>query len=198
MAPTRPVKAAALSVGNGQAFGCPVVPLTLSAYWFSERTYSSDQPCVENEDGEFALCAYSKGVFWPLWLQPRNLTLQVVVQNQDSHAELFLQLLANVFNPLPALLVFVDKQHLGTAYFQAVKQRITRQIVVDPCWRTSYAPAAQVSEQKLGSVHHVHGKELSGHDAMLVEVLAIATGIRVGFGPGVASVARPDTFFIRG
>jgi hypothetical protein len=55
-----------------------------------------------------------------------------------------------------------------------------------------------VCEQEFGAVHHVHGEELTGDNAILAEVLAISAGIGVGFGPCVAAGARPDAFFGRG
>lgn len=51
-------------------------------------------------------------------------------------------------------------------------------------------------EEELGTIRHVHRKQLARLHALTVQVLAIAAGICIGLGPGVAAVARPDCFFL--
>lgn len=50
-------------------------------------------------------------------------------------------------------------------------------------------------KHELGLVGQVESDELAGLNALLEEEGCIATGLRVGFLPGVAAGAGPDGFF---
>jgi hypothetical protein len=51
-------------------------------------------------------------------------------------------------------------------------------------------------EEEFRPVHHVHGHELAGLDAILQHELRVATCLRVRFGPCVAAGAAPDGFVV--
>jgi hypothetical protein len=121
-----------------------------------------------------------------------------IVQNDDSDSQVSFQLTADLLDSSPALVIPIDKKELSTRYFDAVHQRLAGKMVVDHGWSRTESPYTKNGHYELGGIGQIEANKFSGLESQGEQILRVAVALGVQFFPGIATLSRPNGFFVVG